>query len=257
MNKKIVFFDLDGTLLNEDKKLLESSKLAIKKLQEKNIITAVATGRTPAKVKWLLDELNINSYVSINGQYVVYEGKEIHKNPLSFDFLHDITQFSTSKKHALAYVSLSDVKTSIGEHPYVRNLYEPNKMAYPSVDQNHYRTEPIYQLLLFCENPDEVMYKERYIENRFIRWNRFALDVLPNGISKATGIAKLLEIAGIDKENTYAFGDDINDMEMFSLVGTSVAMGNAIPELKKVSDLVTTSNSEDGILNGLTKLQLI
>lgn len=257
MNKKVVFFDLDGTLLTNDKSLLESSKIAIRKLQEKNIITAVATGRTPARIGWILDELNINSYVSINGQYVVYEGKEIHQNPLNYNFLDDVTQFASSKNHALAYISLSDVKTSIENHPYIKNVYEPHNMNYPEVDRKHYETNPIYQLLLFCEQPDEAMYQERYLDNRFVRWHKCALDVLPNGISKATGITKFLEVAGIPRENSYAFGDDINDKEMFSLVGTAVAMGNAIPELKEISDFVTTSNIEDGILNGLTKLELL
>lgn len=257
MNKKIVFFDLDGTLLNPEKALLDSSKKAIKKLQENNIMTAVATGRTPAKINWLLEELNINSYVSINGQYVVYEGKLIYENPLDVDFLHDITQVASSHHHPLAYVSLSDVKASIENHPYVKQVYEPAKMAYPAVDPNHYHSNPIYQLLLFCERPEEERYQERYSNKRFVRWHKSALDVLPNGISKATGIKTFLEAAGIQKEDAYAFGDDINDMEMFSLVGTSVAMGNAIPELKEISDFVTSSNAEDGILHGLTKLQLI
>ncbi|MEK3993115.1 Cof-type HAD-IIB family hydrolase [Robertmurraya sp. FSL R5-0851] len=257
MNKKVVFFDLDGTLLNKEKKLLESSKIAIKKLQENNILPVIATGRTPAKVQWVFDELNIDSYVAINGQYVVYEGKEIHKEQLDTKFLHDITQFTTSNKHALAYVSLSDVKSSIENHPYIKNVYEPHHMPYPSFGPNHYHTNPIYQLLLFCQDPDQTLYQERYGDKKFVRWHPFVLDVLPNGVSKATGITKFLEIAGIQKENTYAFGDDINDIEMFSLVGSTVAMRNAIPELKRISDFVTSSNEEDGILNGLKTLQLI
>ncbi|MGI8386877.1 Cof-type HAD-IIB family hydrolase [Robertmurraya sp. P23] len=257
MDKKVVFFDLDGTLFNKEKKLLESSKIAIKKLQENNILPVIATGRTPAKVQWVFDELNIDSYISINGQYVVHEGKEIHKEQLDIEFLHNISQFTTSNNHALAYVSLSDVKSSIENHPYIKNVYEPNNMPYPSVDPNHYHTNPIYQLLLFCQDPDQTLYQERFVDKKFVRWNPFVLDVLPNGVSKATGITKFLEISGIKKENTFAFGDDINDMEMFSLVGTAIAMANAIPELKEMSDFVTSSNVDDGIFNGLKTLQLI
>ncbi|WP_462410297.1 Cof-type HAD-IIB family hydrolase [Neobacillus sp. Marseille-QA0830] len=257
MNKRIVFFDLDGTLLNEEKKILESSKMAIKKLQEKGVIAAIATGRPPKSIKWILDELNIHSYITINGQHAVYEGEEVYKKPFEREFLHDIVRFSSTNQHPLVYASLDDMKSSIENHRYIKDVYELGKMSYPPVDKNFFRDNLIYKLILFCEDLEEDFYKERYQIMQFIRWHKYALDVLPNEISKAVGISTFLEMTGIQKENVYAFGDEINDMEMFSAVGTSVAMGNAIPALKEVSDLVTSSNTDDGIFNGLTKLGLI
>ena len=67
----------------------------------------------------------------------------------------------------------------------------------------------------------------------------------------------MLEATGIDIENSYAFGDGLNDLEMLKMVGTGIAMGNAVDEAKAVADYVTTSCSNDGIWNGLVRLGLI
>ncbi|MEK3991636.1 hypothetical protein [Robertmurraya sp. FSL R5-0851] len=67
------------------------------------------------------------------------------KKQLESEFLHDITQFTSSNKHALAYVSRSDVKSSIeNHHPYIKNVYEPNHMPYPFFDPTQSLSYPSY-----------------------------------------------------------------------------------------------------------------
>ncbi|MGL4790164.1 MAG: HAD family hydrolase, partial [Anaerotignaceae bacterium] len=77
------------------------------------------------------------------------------------------------------------------------------------------------------------------------------------GINKAFGMKKVLEYYGMDREDSIAFGDGPNDFEMLEFANVGVAMGNAIPQLKEVADMVTTSVMEDGIKNGLEKLNLL
>ncbi len=67
----------------------------------------------------------------------------------------------------------------------------------------------------------------------------------------------MLEKLGIQKKNSYAFGNGTNDLEMISYVGAGVAMGEAVPELKAIADYITTSCSENGILDGLIELGLL
>ena len=80
---KIVFFDIDGTLLDHEKKLPASTKEAIKQLQDSGVFVAIATGRAPFMFESLREELGIDTFVSFNGQYVVFEGKVVYKNPLT------------------------------------------------------------------------------------------------------------------------------------------------------------------------------
>ncbi|WNS78784.1 Cof-type HAD-IIB family hydrolase [Domibacillus sp. DTU_2020_1001157_1_SI_ALB_TIR_016] len=257
MEKKIVFLDLDGTVLNEEKVIPESTKKAVQLLQDKGIYTVISTGRAPQMFDWILKELNIDSYVCINGQFVVFEGKEIYSNPLDPEMLHDINNLAKSKGHALAYCNHQHVKASEENHPFISISFETLKMDYPMVDSYFYKHSPVYQGHLYCDIHDAQVYIERYPEYNFVRWDEYAADILPKGCSKAIGIQKILEAAGVKKENSYAFGDGLNDLEMLTLVGTGIAMGNAVPEAKAAADFITTSCSEDGILNGLISLGLL
>lgn len=71
MKQPMVFFDIDGTLLNEDKVIPDSTKKAVRLLQEKGVHTVISTGRVPKMFYWIQKELNISSFISMNGQYVV------------------------------------------------------------------------------------------------------------------------------------------------------------------------------------------
>ena len=83
------------------------------------------------------------------------------------------------------------------------------------------------------------------------------IEINPAGISKATGIRKVCEMLDIPHENTFAFGDSANDLEMLAYVAHSIAMGNGTEEVKNTAEYVTRSVDEDGILHGLKHYGLI
>jgi Cof subfamily protein (haloacid dehalogenase superfamily) len=253
----MVFLDLDGTLLNEEKMIPESNKKAVRLLQEKGIFTVIATGRIPQQFADIRQELNIDSYVSINGQYVVFEGEVIYTNPLDPHVLHDITNMAISKGHAVAYCNQDTIKASEGNHPFIKTSFDELRMAYPTVDREFYKTAATYQGHLYCDSLDAQLYEELFSEFSFVRWDQYAADILPKGCSKAMGIQKILEAAGVNKEDSYAFGDGLNDLEMLTMVGTGIAMGNAVPKAKAAADFVTDSNVNGGIFKSLIQLGLI
>ena len=83
------------------------------------------------------------------------------------------------------------------------------------------------------------------------------IEINPAGISKATGIRKVCEMLDIPHENTFAFGDSANDLEMLAYVAHSIAMGNGTEEVKNTAEYVTRSVDKDGILHGLKHYGLI
>ena len=87
MEKQLIFFDIDGTLLDDDKKLPESTKYAVQRLKELGHEVAIATGRSPHMFRELREELEIDTYVSLNGQYVVHKETPVFTNPLDQDEL--------------------------------------------------------------------------------------------------------------------------------------------------------------------------
>jgi hydroxymethylpyrimidine pyrophosphatase-like HAD family hydrolase len=83
------------------------------------------------------------------------------------------------------------------------------------------------------------------------------MEFVPNGFSKASGIKKTCEFLNIPLENTFAFGDSVNDLDMLSYVAHGVAMGNGTDDAKQAAEYVTSSLHEDGIMRGLEYYGLI
>ena len=256
--KKIVFFDIDGTLLDHEKKLPASTKKAIKQLQESGVFVAIATGRAPFMFESLREELNIDTFVSFNGQYVVFEGKAIYKNPLSLPEVKRLHEEADKNEIPLVFMTEKTMKSSVPNHERVEIALNSLKFTHPEHEPDFYLNHDIYQALLFCSEEEEGNYVGgQYDKFHFIRWHEYSTDVLPAGGSKAEGIKILMDKVGFKLEDVYAFGDGLNDIEMLKEVGYGVAMGNASQLVKQEADFITKGVDDDGILHGLKELELI
>ncbi|WP_396265752.1 Cof-type HAD-IIB family hydrolase [Halobacillus shinanisalinarum] len=257
MTQKIALFDIDGTLLNHNKELPEATIQAVKSLQKSGVYCAIATGRAPFMYEELRETLGINSFVSFNGQYVVFEGKPIHKNPLPKKQLEKLYIDAEENNHPMVFMDQNEMKASDREQVYIKESLASLHFEYPAIDATFYNNAEIYQSLLFCEGEEIEYYDKKYDSFDFIRWHPYSCDVLPNGGSKAEGIKKLIEAAGLKMEDTYAFGDGLNDIEMIREAGTGVAMGNAVEETKAVSDHITTDVDDGGLVKAIYDLKLL
>jgi Cof subfamily protein (haloacid dehalogenase superfamily) len=255
--KKIVFFDIDGTLLDHDKNLPESTKRAIYDLKNNGVYVAIADGRAPFMFEGLREELEIDSFVSFNGQYVVFENEVIYENPLNTGELERIHTASKKNNHPLIFMNEATMKATVNYHSYIETSLGSLKFPHPEGDPDFYIDKKIYQTLLFCKIGEEQTYIQDYSKFEFVRWHPYSLDIIPSGGSKAEGIKKMINRLGFDLKDVYAFGDGLNDIEMLKAVGTGVAMGNGVFEAKENADLITTDVAEKGIWNGLKELNLI
>lgn len=256
-NRKIVFFDLDGTLMSDDKKILPSTKEALKLLREKGIYTVICTGRAPKMFRELVDELDFDSYISMNGQHVVFEGKEIFSNPMDTSMLTELSALAKEQGHGITYSNHDQFAANASENDTLGLSLGHLKIPYPEVDATIFEHSPVHQVQLYGNMDDLSAYQERYSDYVFIRWHEDAVDMLPKGASKAVGILEVMKHLNMPIEDSYAFGDGPNDFEMIEVVGTGVAMGNAIPELKEIADVVTDTCSNDGIIKGLVSVGLL
>lgn len=256
--QSIIFFDIDGTLLNHDKELPSSTKEAIFKLKEEGHIVAIATGRAPFMFEDLRKELDIHTFVSYNGQYVVLNGEVLYTNPLHISSLEKLAEAALQNDHPVVFMDHEDMKANVPEHSYIKESIETLKINhFPTHDPNYYKGRELYQSLLFCQVGEEKQYEEMYDDFDFVRWHPVSVDILPKGGSKAKGIEKIVEKLGFSEEQQFAFGDGLNDIEMLTTVKNSVAMGNGEEQVKKVAKYVTKSVEEDGILHGLQMVGLL
>ncbi|WML43548.1 Cof-type HAD-IIB family hydrolase [Neobacillus sp. PS3-40] len=255
--KKIVFFDIDGTLLDHDKNLPVSTKEALFELKNNGVFVAIATGRAPFMFESLREELEIDSFVSFNGQYVVFENEAIYENPLNQGELDQFLRTTSQNKHPLIFMNEKTMKATVNNHQFIESSMSSLKFPHPEKDPTFYMNNKIFQTLLFCETGEEQLYIPNYPHFDFVRWHPYSLDIIPAGGSKAEGIKKMIDRLGFDLEDVYAFGDGLNDIEMLKAVGTGVAMGNGVSEAKAHADFITSDVSQKGIWNGLKELNLI
>ncbi|MEI5905990.1 Cof-type HAD-IIB family hydrolase [Bacillus spongiae] len=254
---KVVFFDIDGTLLDHDKNLPVETKAAIRQLQKNGTYVAIATGRAPFMFESLRKELSIDSYVSFNGQYVVFENKVIYTNPLNMEPFERLLHDASLRSHPIVYLNEETMKGNVPHHHFIEKSMESLKFTHPDFEADFYKEKEIYQSLLFCEEGQEDYFREKYRDLHFIRWHPYSVDILPGGGSKAEGIKQMIKQLGFALEDVYAFGDGLNDIEMIQAVGTGVVMGNATEAVKKHADFLTKDVSEQGIPYALKELGLL
>lgn len=260
MTQKIAFFDIDGTILDHDKKIPDSAKQAINQLKEKGIKVAIATGRTPSMITEIAEELGITTAVTCNGSYVIHGGEAIFKNPIDAKSVDEMIKFGIERNHSLSISNAYERGfTKVNEH--VEKVYGESfgESAFTifGEDTNFHFENEIYHMMSFHEGDSLNLYIEKFPNAHFVPCHESVFDIIPKGGSKALGIQKLVEHLGLKLESTYAFGDGLNDVEMLQAVGTSVAMGNAVDELKGYADYVTDDVAEDGLYNALKHLELI
>jgi hypothetical protein len=257
MPYKIVFFDIDGTLLNTAHTIPPNTKAAIRRLKANGVRVAIATGRAPYHLAPIADELDIDTFVSFNGSYVVVEGKRIHHTPMSTATLEALEAHAESNQHPMVFLGADTCYANKADHPDVIDSFHYLQLSPPGYHERYWEQTPIYQAFLYCKETEAKEYLERAHPVTFIRWHPNVLDVLPPNGSKARGIEAVLRHYGLAPEDAVAFGDGLNDKEMLSFVGMGVAMGNAHEDVKPLANLVTRHVDADGIFHGLRQLKLI
>jgi Cof subfamily protein (haloacid dehalogenase superfamily) len=257
MSYKIVFFDIDGTLVNEQKEIPEDTVLAIRELKEQGVEPVIATGRAPYFIKPLAEKLGIESFVTLNGGYVVYKGQPLYRREIGKRELGRLVELAAAHDHGLVFEGETAFCSDRENHPFIEEAVLSLKVDLPSFNPAFWQTDDIFQVFLHCESHEEHLYEALKDDFTLIRWHRAAMDVLPAGGSKAQGVAALLEKLGLTAADAVAFGDGLNDKEMLEYVGFGVAMGNSHPELLPYANFVTSHVDDRGIRNGLIEAGLL
>ncbi len=259
MKKKILFFDIDGTLYNTSKQIPEATHRAIEQARANGHEIAIATGRSPYFLEEVADQLRVDSYVSFNGQYVVYKGKIISESPLPVDSMMRFVQLAKERNYPVVFLDDEKMTSTINTEKVqvsMDSLYYPM----PTISPNAFELKKMYQLLLYAGEQGEREFAEAFPEFHFIRWHEYSIDVINSGVSKAYGIEQFLTHTPYEAEDVVVFGDGLNDQEMlaaFKERGISVAMGNGVPEAKEAATFVTDHVDEDGLSKAMKKLGLI
>ena len=259
MEKKMIFFDIDGTLLNDEKKFLPSTKLALEKLKEKGHEIVIATGRNLFLAQAVIDDLGFDNYIICNGAVGYYHNELVYENRLDQSELKRLVEVADKHDHDVIYESADELKRrSKQNNGRMINAMKSVGSSPPPHDPDYHLTNPIYQGLIFYTDEEKNAYENgQFPKFKFIRWHANGVDIVPHDGSKAHTVLDFAKKQGFAIEDTIAFGDGLNDLEMLTEVGMGVAMGNALEIVKLRADKITKDCNEDGIHLALQELNLI
>ncbi|NEW09908.1 Cof-type HAD-IIB family hydrolase [Paenibacillus sp. SYP-B3998] len=256
---KVVFFDVDGTLLSEiDRSIPPSTKEAIEKLIDRGIKVVVATGR-PYNLCEEFKTLGIDTFISANGALIKYNENVIHKSVLSTETIRDVSVFAELNGHCISYFTEHFAMNGMGsdDERVMKALKETLSLTqYP--EKMSSLSEEVYCICLYADESETQKFLDRFPGLKFERFHGYVMNVLEETeVSKSAAIKKVLEYLNICKSEAIAFGDGGNDIEMLEYVGLGIAMENGEERLKQKADYVTKKASEGGIFYALKKFGVI
>jgi Cof subfamily protein (haloacid dehalogenase superfamily) len=267
MDRAILFFDIDGTIVSEDGKrfIPESAINAIHKARNNGHITVVNTGRTYLTVERHIKELGFSGFICGCGTNI-FLGDEVllrHKNDraLCFEIRDELESLGIPAIYESAECLGFNADTYI--HPELREMLSYFGFKGLMIEEAH--EESFYFDKFFCwANDDEhfePLVSKLSAHFQVIRRGDTPgikrIEVVPKGYSKATGMEFMLNKLGIDHKNSYAFGDSTNDLPMLEYAAHSAAMGGCPEVLRDKVEFVTDGLYEDGLAKALERFGLI
>lgn len=255
---KLVCFDIDDTLRVKDTGYIpDSIQHVFAQLKKKGILTAIATGRAMYGVVPELMALEPDFFVTINGSYVVdKKGNIIHERPIPAHLAKVYIDWSRESGFDYGMMGAKEAVLSRRDE----RISDVIDIIYPDlpVRPDFYKEEAVYQIWTFePEGIEQTVPSHLAEELRSVRWHDISSDIILTDASKAAGVAKLVNYLGLKPENVMAFGDGLNDVELFDYAGISIAMGHSHPELLTKADYVTKKLEEDGIAYALETVGMI
>lgn len=267
MNPALIFTDIDGTLLDKERKISAATAAEVKRITQLKIPFILISSRMPRAMTHLQEDLMIAGLplIAYNGGLVLAAGKTIHSQAIEIPVIKRVAQVQQAFDFSISlyfedewYVAENDhyaqrETNNTRTHPELRPLNE-------TIADFEARQIGAHKVMCMGEpaHLDQLIDKlEASFPNQLHLYRSKAdyLEIADARISKLTGIQALIDAAypGVSLEECMAFGDNYNDVEMLRGVGTGIAVANARPQVKAVANHLVAHNKADGVAEGLLK----
>lgn len=258
---KAVFFDIDGTLVSlKTAKMCASTKTAVAQLRRKGILCFVATGRSPVEIEEMnmLEGVEFDGILSNNGQLCYAGDKVLYNAPIEPSDVAAVVRQVEELGYS-AWFTEADRMYVSSVNDRVRKAMADIHTQPPAVGEiQRALHHDVYKIVAFLTPEEMQQYPMQVTKHcKAASWNPLAGDLMPAMGGKVCAIEAILRHYGIAREDSMAFGDGENDMEMIAAAGCGVAMGNATDALKKAADYVTADCEQDGLYRALVHFGLI
>lgn len=274
-NYKIVFIDIDGTLVNDEKQIPKENIETIKKLKTKGIEVVLASGRPYHSIEKYSNSVGAMPYIIASNGGVVVNYKE---NKLLYNANID----KLLALEILKFIKANNLFTAItlsGNLILESEMYSLTKenrdelIVVNSIEEYLESTEEsIIKFSIISDNKENLQIAREKLINKFnitvtnvdtfviankyrkYGKNPYVMDLMKEYVNKGEAIKRLCKYLNINTQEAIIFGDGLNDIEMFELDAYKVAMENAKDKIKEMADFITISNNKAGVAYKLNKI---
>lgn len=272
---KLIFLDIDGTLTRPGENTPpESAMNAIHAAQAEGNKVFLCTGRNLDMLSPLLHiGIDFDGVISCSGGYVILEGEVLYDHPmtdaqrdLALTTLHNHGVFCTIEGNGGSFGD-TNLKEFLEDQPEGNSEIERwrkalfSNLGIKTLDE--YDGSPIYKVVVMCPKAEQLDEARQALGDEF----NFVIqdvpehgcvngEIISHAFDKGQGVRQIAERLGVPIEDTYGFGDSMNDLEMIETVGTSVCMANGSETLKAKADIVCPAVDEDGLAKAFVELGL-
>lgn len=270
--KRLVFLDLDGTVITHQQTVPDSAREACQRAVENGHTLWMCTGRCLTEIyPWLWD-IGFHGFIGANGAHGMLDGVGVFDHRISTEKINEVEAYF--KEHGITRVWQAPDAMYPSE-TYMGNFFaHDEKVAQDWADyikqvEPYFRKDvPTSASKAMFTIPDDVDLEVEDVAHHF----RDSLNIIPAsvdtgvgktgelmqiGYTKGTGLAEVAEKLGFPIEHTISVGDALNDLELVQTAGLGIAMGNAVPEVKAAADWVSTSIYEDGLATAMEYAGLV
>lgn len=271
-NYKIIFIDMDGTLLDDNKKASIENINSIKKLKDIDIYTVLASGRPSGNIETFSNMCDATPYLIASNGAIARDfvnnidifSKAIEKNTalkilkhikdndffklvtVSSNLIADEIKFGMDPSTRKELISTDSIQT------YLEETTKPI-LKFTIIDTDKEKLEQFRLELSIFKDVNVLPLDIIVLPVKFDK-TTYCLDIMALNITKAEAVKALLEYLKIDSSDAIAIGDGNNDIEMFEAVGYKIALENSVQPLKDIANMITKSNNNSGVAVALNKL---
>lgn len=280
MDKKIVFFDIDGTLVGATRKVTDKNKEAIQQLRKNGHLAFLCTGRAPASIDQSLLDIGFDGIIASAGGLIMIDGKYVFENFINQYILSEVMLLFTNHNVLFSLETKEEIYQAPGIKNFFDNLhrekYKDNLELVRTLEDRekniHRKTlkefdilkTPVTKVCFIAPNKENFFKCEDYLKYFFNivifsepDQSYINGEIILKHCTKGDGVKFVSHFYHIPIQDTIAYGDSMNDYEMLQVAGKSMVSEKSSQQLKDLADDLFEEPDHDGIYKNLKKLGLI
>ena len=259
----VVFFDIDGTVVDYETQIIpESAAEAIRLLKKNGHLPIVNTGRPIGHVDPRVQKLDFSGWICSCGMELILDGEMIYKDYPTLEECRYILDLAHRCRMAIQTEGHDSLLFDADMPYHALGLREAERLAAQGIRVQPIQETEDLQFIKFVSYDTPGCLREEFLQgvsdsfDAIIRGNTL-VEYVKKGHSKAEGMERFLSKLHVPREEIFAIGDSENDLPMFAMAGTTICLGDGVESVKAAADYVTDTVLGDGVFNALRHYGLI